>query len=394
MYTRDIYNTIYQRLTEPRKFIQVVLGPRQVGKTTVVRQVLNNIEIPYIFEQGDNNLSGNNLWISEIWEKTRQKMKISGAQEYIIVIDEIQKITNWSEAVKLEWDKDTFYNTNIKLLLLGSSRVLIEKGLSESLMGRYEQVRVSHWNFKEMKEAFGFSLNDYIYYGGYPGAASLTNDSERWNMYVNGSIIEATINKDILIDTPINKPALMRQTFELGCSYSSQILSYNKMLGLMTDAGNTTTLANYMNLLGDSGLLTGLQKYAFDKARQKSSSPKLQVFNNALYSHFSDYTLDKAFENRKIWGRFFESAIGAHIVSNAFVSGYNVFYWRENNAEVDFIIQNKSRIAAIEVKSNKEANNEGLDIMRQKYKIDRCIIIGDSGLAADEFLSINPKELL
>ena len=282
MYKRAEYQTIKKRLEEPRRFIQVVMGPRQVGKSTVVKQVLKELDIPYQMFSADNVPATNSAWVANCWEATRSLQKNKGYESIVLVIDEIQKITNWSEAVKKEWDDDTFHDRNIKVLLLGSSRVMLEKGLSESLAGRFEEIRMSHWSYIEMKECFGFTLDQYIYYGGYPGAASLIDEEERYLQYIQSGIVDATINKDILMDTPIGKPALLRQTFELGSAYSGQLLSLNKMLGSLQDAGNTATLAGYIHLLDESGLLCGLQKYSIDTARRKASIPKLQVYNNAL----------------------------------------------------------------------------------------------------------------
>lgn len=282
MYKRAEYQTIKKRLEEPRRFIQVVMGPRQVGKSTVVKQVLKELDIPYQMFSADNVPATNSAWVANCWEATRSLQKNKGYESIVLVIDEIQKITNWSEAVKKEWDDDTFHDRNIKVLLLGSSRVMLEKGLSESLAGRFEEIRMSHWSYMEMKECFGFTLDQYIYYGGYPGAASLIDEEERYLQYIQSGIVDATINKDILMDTPIGKPALLRQTFELGSAYSGQLLSLNKMLGSLQDAGNTATLAGYIHLLDESGLLCGLQKYSIDTARRKASIPKLQVYNNAL----------------------------------------------------------------------------------------------------------------
>ena len=294
------------------------MGPRQVGKTTVVKQVLQDLDKPYLFFSADNVPATKTSWVAECWQTVRTKMKVQGYKEIIIVIDEIQKIDNWSSAVKTEWDADTFNDLNIKAIILGSSRVLLEKGLSESMMGRYEEIRMSHWSYPEMHEAFGISLEQYIYFGGYPGAAQLIENQDRWEQYVISSIIEATINKDILIDTPISKPALLRQTFELGAAYSGNILSLNKMLGSLQDAGNTVTLSNYINLLNDSGLLTGLNKFSMDLSRRKASIPKFQVFNNALKSVYFDYGFPDVVSHPEKWGHIFESAIGAHLLTNAF----------------------------------------------------------------------------
>lgn len=332
-------------------------------------------------------------WISNCWAAVRSLKESNGWESIVLVIDEIQKITNWSEVVKKEWDDDTFHDRNIKVLLLGSSRVLLEKGLSESLAGRFEEIRMSHWSYREMSECFGLSLDRYLFYGGYPGAASLIGDEDRFQQYIQSAIIEATINKDILMDTPISKPALLRQTFELGAAYSGELLSLNKMLGSLQDAGNTATLAGYINLLGESGLLCGLQKFSIDTARRKASVPKLQVYNNALKMVYSPLTFEQALLDRKAWGRIFESGIGAYLVSQAFIHRFEVFYWRERNDEVDFILRKKGAVVAIEVKSNAEKRTEGLDKFRQLFHPAAAFIVGDGGIGADEFLAMDITKL-
>jgi predicted AAA+ superfamily ATPase len=271
---------------------------------------------------------------------------------------------------------------------------MIEKGLSESLAGRFESIKMTHWNFREMQEAFDLSLEQYIYFGGYPGAAELIHNELRWKEYIISSIIDATINKDILIHTIINKPALLRQTFELGSAYSGEILSLTKLIGSLQDAGNTTTLTGYLNLLSESGLLCGLSKYSVDKSRRRASIPKFQVYNNALKTVFEDITFNEAIRNPKLWGRIFESAIGAHIACNTFTSGYEAYYWRENNYEVDYVIKMGNRMAAIEVKSNNDTINSGLGVFREKFNPLSSIVIGNGGIPAAEFLSINPIKIL
>lgn len=393
MYKRTDYHKIKSRLKEERKFIQVVMGARQIGKSTVVKQVLNDLTIPYQFFSADNVPASNTAWISNCWEATRQLKKNNGWENVILVIDEIQKIANWSEVVKKEWDNDTFHDNNIKVLLLGSSRVLLEKGLSESLAGRFEEIRMSHWSYKEMKECFDFSIDQYLYYGGYPGAATLINDPDRFEQYIQSAIIEATINKDILMDTPISKPALLKQTFELGAAYSGNILSLNKMLGSLQDAGNTSTLAGYLKLLNESGLLCGLQKYSVDLSRRRASIPKLQVYNNALKLAYTPLTFEQAILDRKTWGHIFESGIGAYIVSQAFVHRFDVYYWRERNDEVDFILHKKGRLVAIEVKSNAEKRTDGLIKFKQMFNPKSSFIIGDGGIGVEDFLLMDLQKL-
>ena len=393
MYKRIEYQTIKERLKESRKFIQVVMGARQIGKSTVVKQVLNDLDEPYRMFSADNVPTTNSAWISDCWAAVRSLKENKGWDSIVLVIDEIQKITNWSEVVKKEWDADTFNDTNIKVLLLGSSRVLLEKGLSESLAGRFEEIRMTHWSYQEMKECFGFTLDQYIFYGGYPGAALLIQDEDRFSQYIQSAIIEATINKDILMDTPISKPALLRQTFELGAAYSGEILSLNKMLGSLQDAGNTVTLAGYIHLLNESGLLCGLQKYSIDIARRRASIPKLQVYNNALKMVYSPLTFEAALVDRKSWGRIVESCIGAYLVSQAFVHRFEVFYWRERDDEVDFILRKKGSVIAIEVKSNAEKKTAGLEKFKQLFQPKKAFIVGDGGISIEDFLSMDIRKL-
>ena len=393
MYKRAEYHVITDRLKDRRRFIQVVMGARQIGKSTVVKQVLKDLDAPYQFFSADNVPTVNGAWISDCWAAVRSLKEAKEWESIILVIDEIQKIANWSEVVKKEWDDDTFHDRNIKVLLLGSSRVLLEKGLSESLAGRFEEIRMSHWSYQEMKDCFGFSLNQYLFYGGYPGAASLTDDDDRFSQYIQAAIIEATINKDILMGTPIGKLALLRRTFELGAAYSGELLSLNKMLGSLQDAGNTVTLAGYINLLDESGLLCGLQKFGYDMARRKASIPKLQVYNNALKMVYSPFTFEQAMLDRKSWGRIFESGIGAYLVSQAFVHRFEVFYWRERDDEVDFVLRKKGSVVAIEVKSNAGKRTDGLDKFSHSFKPQSAFILGDGGVRAEDFLSMDIRKL-
>ena len=393
MYKRAEYQVIMNRLKEPRKFIQVVMGPRQVGKSTVVKQVLQDLVMPYQLFSADNVPASNTAWISNCWAAVRSLKENKGLESIILVIDEIQKISNWSEVVKKEWDSDTFHDCNIKVLLLGSSRVLLEKGLSESLGGRFEEIRMTHWSYREMNECFGFTLDQYLFYGSYPGAADLIGDTDRWEQYIQSAIIDATINKDILMNTPIGKPALLRQTFELGASYSGKLLSLNKMLGSLQDAGNTVTLAGYVNLLDESGLLCGLRKYSIDMARRRASIPKFQVYNNALKMVYNPHTFEQAMMDRTVWGHIFESGIGAWIVSQAFVHRIEVFYWRDRDDEVDFILRKKGSVVAIEVKSNAEKKTDGLAVFREKFNPKSAFIVGDGGISAEEFLTMDIRKL-
>lgn len=388
-YKRLAYNIIKERLSEPRRFIQVVMGPRQIGKSTTVLQVLKDINIPYLYFSADSVPASDSNWIKTCWASARLRLSTEKQKEIILAIDEVQKVKNWSEYVKQEWDSDTYSDVNIKVILLGSSRVMISRGLSESLFGRYEEIRMSHWSYEEMHQAFGFTLPQFAYFGGYPGAATLIKDEKRWNNYIHAAVIDATINKDILVDSPVGKPALLRQTFELSSAYSGRLLSLTKMLGLLQDAGNTVTLSGYFNLLGDSGLVSALEKYSADIARRRASIPKYQVHNNALLGVFCDADFKQATTDSRLWGHLLESAIGTHIINESFIHRFEVFYWRENNLEVDFVLKNKSKIIAIEVKSNNEGYTKGLAEFSNRFHPDIAFIVGREGIDPETFLKMD-----
>lgn len=389
MYQREQYNTLYERIAEPRRFIQVVAGPRQVGKSTLVKQVISALTIPFTMESADGVGETNGEWISSVWESVRQQMQFRGEKEHLLVIDEVHKINNWSEIVKREWDSDTFADRNIKVVILGSSRLLLKKGLTESLMGRFELIRMPHWNYREMHEAFGWDVNQYIYFGGYPGGATLIGNEHRWRGYVTDAIIAPSIEKDVILTSTIYKPTLMRNLFELGCTYSGEELSLNKVLGQLQDAGNVTTLGNYLSILHESHLLGGLQKYASDKARKYNSVPKFQVYNSALLSALSGKTYEQAFTDSKQWGRWVETAIGAYLINNADLVGYKLFYWREASNEVDYILERQGETVAIEVKSGHRTTNKGLPLFRGRFNPRHAIIVGSGGIPVEEFLQLD-----
>ncbi len=378
---------------EKRQFVQVVFGPRQVGKTTMIGQILKETDLPSHYVSADGVSSDQQIWISQQWEIARLLLKQSGRIDGLLVFDEIQKLENWSEAIKREWDLDTLNGTGLKVVLLGSSRILLQHGLTESLAGRYETIYMGHWSFPEMHEAFGYDEDQFVWFGGYPGAASLIQDERRWKQYVLDSLIEASISRDILMLTRVDKPALMRRLFVLGCQYSGQILSFNKILGQLLDAGNTTTLSNYLNLLDTAGLLNGIEKYSPDLIRQRSSSPKFQVYNTALMSAQNDLSFQEVKMKPELWGRWIESAVGAHLINSARAEEFTVHYWRERNDEVDFVLQHRDKIIALEVKSGTRAKIAGMDAFKKKFPQCKVYLIGSGGLTVSQFLQTNPVDL-
>jgi predicted AAA+ superfamily ATPase len=383
-YQRPDGRLLARRLAEPRRFIQVVAGARQVGKTTLVQQVMEAARLPAVFASADEPTLRGREWIGQQWEAARLAL---GRQGAVLVLDEVQKAPGWAESVKRLWDEDSRARRPLKVVLLGSAPLLIQRGLSESLAGRFEVLHLPHWSATEMREAFGWSLDRFLFYGGYPGAAPLAGDHARWVRYVRDALIETTIARDVLLLARVDKPALLRRLFELGCRYSGQVLSYTKMLGQLHDAGNTTTLAHYLDLLASAGMLAGLPKYAGQVLRSRGSSPKLQVLNTALMTAQSGLTLEEARADREFWGRLVESAVGAHLANAAAAGTCEVFYWRDRNREVDFIVKTGRRLTAIEVKSGRPAEAlPGISAFVDAFKPTRTLLVGAGGIPLETFL--------
>jgi hypothetical protein len=388
MYSRPYASQLAGRLRETRRFMQVLAGPRQSGKTTLVRQVLEASNARTVYASADEPTLRGRQWIEQQWNMARIEARQAGRKGAILALDEVQKVPAWAEAVKRLWDEDTVQATPLKVILLGSAPLLIQQGLTESLAGRFEILRVPHWSFAEMEAAFGWTLPQYLFFGGYPGAATLVDDPQRWARYIKDSLIETTISRDVLLLTRVDKPALLRRLFELACEYSGQVLSYQKMIGQLQDAGNTVTLAHYLNLLAGAGMVAGLQKYAGERVRQRGSSPKLQVFNTALMTAQSGLTIEEARADGDFHGRLTESAVGAHL-ANAAASGVcELFYWRDRNREVDFVVKVGRTITAIEVKSSRRRDAlPGMEAFVAGFKPKRILLVGGGGIPLQEFLS-------
>ena len=413
-YEREQITTILDRLNEKPRFINIIVGPRQSGKTTLIRQVLDRIGLESRYLAVDEpdtqrlpstpSLSGDSTiysmshpshakrnrdqhWLVRQWEIARFEAA-KHENGFVLVFDEIQKIPNWSETVKGLWDSDRGSNRNLHVVLLGSSPLLVWKGMNESLVGRFEVIRLKHWSFYEMSVAFDFDMSQYIYFGGYPGSAPLITDEARWRSYIQDAIVEPSVSHDVLAMHRVDKPALLRRLFELSSEYSGQILSYNKLLGQLQDAGNTTTLAHYLDLLDSADLIIGLQNFSPSGYRQKRSSPKLNVLNSALMGFHSGYSFEEAKADRTYWGRLVESVVGAHLLNTRDISEY-VYYWRHQNSEVDFVLRRGRKLIGIEVKSGARTSKmNGLEIFERNFDVKHSFVVGTGGIPISEFLSI------
>ena len=392
-YRRSPHGTLVARLRETRRFIQVVTGPRQVGKTTLVRQALADLQIPALYASADDPGLRDRAWLDSQWGAARA-VAAAGAGTAILAVDEIQKIGVWAEIAKRLWDEDTASGVDVRVVLLGSAPLLVQRGLTESLAGRFETIRLAHWSFAEMESAFGWDLETFLVHGGYPGAASLVDDPERWRAYLLDSLVETTIARDVLLLHRIDKPALLRQLFRLGCDYSAQVVSYQKLVGQLQDAGNTTTLANYLRILGDSGLLTGLEKYSGARIRQRGSSPKLLVLDSGLMTAMTGYTRAGLRDNPEAWGRVVETAVGAHLVNTA-SADTTISWWRDRDREVDFVIESPHGLLAMEVGSGRRKGSlPGLAAFTRAYPNARVLLAGAQGMPLADLLRVPARELV
>lgn len=389
MYSRPQLKVIQKRLAEPRRFIQALLGPRQVGKTTLAQQAAASFKGMVHAASADTAVLDDRSWIEQHWQTARTMVQRAG-RPGLLILDEVQKITRWSTAVKAMWDADSAAGLDLRVVLLGSSPMLMQQGLTESLAGRFEVIRIPHWSYTELHHAFGLSLDQFIYFGGYPGAIPLIDQESRWRAYINDSLIETTVSRDILLMARVDKPALLRRLFALACEYSGQILSYHKMLGQLQDAGNTTTLAHYLDLLDGAGFATGLRKFAGQAVRQRASSPKLQVFNTGLISATRPTSFKHAKADHPYWGRLVESAIGAHLLNLLAMERQTPLYWNQGAYEVDFVVQTHDRLLAIEVKSQAQTGRlPGLQAFKAAYPQATPMLVGGDGIPLGEFLSSN-----
>lgn len=390
-YRRPVFDVVLARAREPRRLIQVLAGPRQVGKTTVARQVLEDAALPSHFASADDPAGRDLAWLRRHWEAARLAATAAPDTGALLVLDEVQKVSGWADLVKLLWDEDAAAGTNLRVFLLGSAPLLVQRGLGESLAGRFELVRFTHWTLAEMRDAFGWDLEHYLYFGGYPGAAPLVEDERRWREYVLDSLVETSISRDVLLLTRVDKPALLRQLFRLACDYSGQVLAYTKMLGQLQDAGNTTTLAHYLDLLGGAGLVAGVPKFSGARIRQRGSSPKLLVLNNALMSASSGRSFEEARRDPDVWGRLVESAAGSHLRNGS----DELFYWREGNVEVDWVLRRGRDVVGLEIGSGRRKGSlPGLSAFERRYEPKRTLLVGAQGIPLEEFLLSPPGRWL
>lgn len=384
-YQRPLVSILYAELSRPTPVIQVLIGPRQVGKTTIARQIQESIPISTIYATADSPVPLDSAWIESQWRRAVADATASGAP-VILILDEVQKVRGWSETIKFLWDNRSA-KLEIRVLILGSSALLMQEGLTESLAGRFFLHRCNHWGYSECRDAFGWDLQQWIYFGGYPGAAVFTDNETSWKRYITDSLIETVLARDVLQMSKITKPVLLRHLFALAATLPAQSVSYTKMLGQLHDAGNTTTLAHYLKLLERAFLVSGLEVFSRGQQRKRGSSPKLVLWNNALVNALSTRSFADSLSDTVWWGRLVENAVGAHLCNSLNSVEYTITYWRDGNDEVDFVVSRGRDVWAIEVKSGRTGKTAGLTRFRNRYADARALLVGGQGIPLVEFFS-------
>jgi hypothetical protein len=383
-FERPVVGELSAALQRRPPLLQVLVGPRQVGKTTAAAQVEARLGWPSRTASADAPLPHPPEWIDTQWQLARATAA-TAKRRVLLVLDEIQKVRGWSEVVKRLWDEELRSGGRVRALLLGSSALLVQKGLTESLAGRFFLHRCTHWTWPECRRAFGWSLDRWIYFGGYPGAAPLARDEPAWKRYVADSLIETVIARDVLQMQTVTKPALLRHLFALAAAYPAQILSYNKMLGQLQDAGNTVTLAAYLRLLETAFLASGLERRAQGQPRKRGSSPKLILWNNALVNAPSTRSFAQARADGAWWGRLVENAVGAHLLNGLQGPQWSVTYWRANGGEMDFVVDRAGQTWAVEVKSGRAGKGAGTAVFRRRHPAAKVWLVGETGIPLEEF---------
>ena len=386
-YKRPLQTILLAELSRPVPVIHAMIGPRQVGKTTIARQIQEAIGIPGIYASADSPVPLDGVWIETQWRRA-VAAAMSSATPVLLVLDELQKVRGWSEVIKLLWD-DRAGGPDIRVLILGSSALLMQEGLTESLAGRFFLHRCSHWGFQECQTAFGWSLEQWIFFGGYPGAAQFWDNEINWKRYITDSLIETVLARDVLQMSKVTKPVLLRHLFALSATLPAQCVSYTKMLGQLHDAGNTTTLAHYLKLLESAFLASGLELFSQGVQRKRGSSPKLVLWNNALVNALSTRSFAASLSDTIWWGRLVENAVGAHLCNSLSSVEYTLTYWREGDYEVDYVISRGREVWAIEVKSGRSGKIAGLSRFRLRYPNAKALLVGAQGIPLAEFFS-NP----
>lgn len=392
----SIRDTLLRRISEPApSLIQLLVGPRQVGKTTLLLELADTLGPQAIYVACDTPEASLPGWRDRLWQRVREQAARSKAT---LLLDEIQAVSGWSAWLKSCMDQVKRQRVPLHIVATGSSSLRLGAGARESMAGRFERHVLPQWSARNLHELLDVPANEaparLVALGGYPGAVRFWNDPDRWRSYIRDAIIEPAIGRDILQLEQVRKPALLRQVFALATAHPAEILSLDKIAGALAERGALETIAHYLDLLKAAFLVAPTHKYSDAEIRRRRSPPKLVVLDNALLAATSSAPDPRTDTAR--WGRWVENACLAHAIHQ----GEEVFYWREEPWEVDGVFVGPRGRWLVEVKTGAYTQTDlrGLAQAAIRFPKFKPLVLCDRGceaparaagfaaLAWDEFL--------
>jgi predicted AAA+ superfamily ATPase len=361
--------------TEPARRIQLLTGPRQVGKTTILLELAGEFGERAIYRAADVEEIAAPGWWAIQWDRA---MRLARTGPTLLLVDEIQTLPNWARRVKVAFDEVARERLPLQIVISGSAALSMTRGARNELAGRFELLTLRHWTAQDLIQAFGLTDDEaaevYVRFGAFPGELDRRMDYPRWREYILHAIIDPALNRDLLMLEPIQKPALLRQINSLAAAYPGEIISLQKLAAQLLEKGAPATIAHYLTVLEEAFLLAALHKYSDRELRLRASPPKLVPLSNAFLTAYADSVPPTTATDPVRWGRWLETACTAHAVN----TGCRVAYWREEPYEVDLIVAGERGKWAIEIKSGSYAIQDltGLSTFHLRHPDFRPLVVG------------------
>lgn len=386
---KEIYQSVVSALANNNSKILIVEGPRQAGKTTMVQRALNELGLKATYANADNEYTDNRLFIHNAWEKKRRS-----ANSQLIVLDNIQHIRNWSTLLQAEYEADMAIGKQPRVVLIAASCAPFYRDMETDFMQQNSTIlRLSLWTWADMRDAFGWSLDQYIFFGGYPGLGEIVAKGRPWRNYVRSKLIEPALTNDILIDVRLYKPHVLLQILEEGISYQGEVRSLNGILENTDGAGNTIILSTYLEFLHNAHILYAIRKYSEMMDRRRASIPKMQVHGNAIAAYYKNWRFPKTLQQDKKRHEILLSAVGAHLLNRSFLEGYKITCFWDRYSSIDFIISD-SRGRDILINLCRPKADNALAYFTRHYGSFRTILVGDGGqMSVEEILDCTIADL-
>jgi predicted AAA+ superfamily ATPase len=355
--------------------IQLLSGPRQVGKTTLLLELAEELGAAALYAPADAPEAVLPGFWERLWDQAEEVAGKAGRA--VVLLDEAHLVPDWAGRLKGVWDRLRRKKLPIQIVATGSSALRLASGSRESLAGRFERITLTHWSAASLAQVFKLSPEvaalTIVEEGSYPGAFELRSDRARWSAYLRDAIVGPAIGRDILALAAVRRPALLRQVFGACASSPAQIVSLQKIQGQLQDAGALETIAHYLALLEEAYLVAPIQKYAARAARRRNAPPKLVTLSNALSAAVDPRGAPSQKAEPDRFGAWVENACLAH----AWNAGQQVSYWREEPLEVDGILEGSWGSWAIEVKTGgfQASDLKGLLELTRRHRALRPLVI-------------------